>query len=114
MRDMKAKILAERQNSCSCDSLERSHQGGGAGSLGKERPGPGSPRRPLSASGLLRQCDAGTVEVEVKPVPRISLDSDSGIDDFPRLEACTGPTDCHIPNRKEVNRNNSLFPDQKR
>ena len=97
VRDMKAKILAERQNSVSCDSLERSY----AGSPKKAKPG--SPRkdvRLMNTSGL-KQCDAGTLEVEVKPVPQISLDSDSGIDDF-KHEACAVPVDCQIPTRHEV------------
>ena len=96
VRDMKAKILADRQNSVSCDSLERSSAGGSP-----KKTKPGSPRKVMNTSGL-KQCDAGTLEVEVKPVPQISLDSDSGIDDY-RHEACAAPLDCHLPTRQEVN-----------
>ncbi len=83
VRDMKAKIRAERQNSCSCDSLERSIPACN-----------GSPKRTP-----LRQCDAGAVEVEVAAVPRMSLDRS---DEHFRPEACAAPRERSVPTRPEV------------
>ena len=96
VRDMKAKILAERQNSVSCDSLERSAASGSPKKASTKKVSKSA------SSSMLKQCDAGSYEVEVKPVPQISLDSDSGIDDF-KIEACAAPADHHIPTRQEVN-----------